>query len=82
MKNEKHKDGYVKICASWARTLWTTKLSDPTEMFDNCGVNINEQKSVARPSVEPEWKTALDFFEWYQVPLMKDFGVIIIDDEN
>ena len=82
MKAGKNKNGYVKICASWAKTLWAAKLSDPTEMFDNCGVNLDGGTAVARPSVGPTWKTALDFLEWYQVPLMPGFGIIIIDDEN
>ena len=78
----RNRNGYVKICASWARTLWGGRLSDPTEIFDSCGVYDDEGTPVPKPSQSPEWDTALKFLEWYQVPLMDGFGIIIVDDEN
>lgn len=45
----KNRHGYVKICASWARIMWSGNLSDPTEMFDNCGVYDNGTP-VPKPS--------------------------------
>lgn len=77
----KYKNGYIKVCASWARRMWSGNLSDPTEMFDNCGV-YDDGNAVPKPSQYPKWNTALNFLEWYGVPLMNDFGIIIIDDEN
>lgn len=77
----KYKNGYIKVCASWARRMWNGNLSDPTEMFDNCGV-YDDGNAVPKPSQYPKWNTALNFLEWYGVPLMNDFGIIIIDDEN
>ena len=57
------------------------KLNEPTEMFDNCGV-YDDGTAIAKPSQYPKWTEALSFLEWYGVPLMDHFGVIIIDDEN
>lgn len=74
-------NGYIKVCASWARTMWAGKLSAPTEMFDNCGV-YDGSGAVPKPSQEEKWNTALKFLEWYKVPLMEGFGIILIDDEN
>jgi len=58
----------------------TDLISKPTENFDDCGLIINGS-SVAKPSRKKEFANVLDFMEWYQVPLMHGFGIIIIDDK-
>ena len=64
----KHKDGYVKVCATWAQTMWGLEMSQepvtkfegldkPTEMFDNCGaydVN-NDSATIRKGSTFPAW---------------------------
>jgi len=63
-----------------------TKIAEPTFMFDNCGaydLNTGDGDTpINRGSTFPEWGNALSFLEWYGVPLMNGFGIIIIDDEN
>lgn len=81
MMNGKYKNGYIKVCASWTKRMWNSELKKPTEMFDNCGVYDNKT-AIAKPSQYPKWTEALSFLEWYGVPLMNHFGIIIIDDEN
>ena len=49
MINGKYCNGYIKVCASWARRMWNADLKDPTEMFDNCGV-YDGDNAVAKPS--------------------------------
>lgn len=34
------------------------------------------------PYASGKFKNALDFLDWYSVPLMSGFGLIIIDDTN
>lgn len=82
------REGYIKVCASWAVRMWgydpghtTDVLRSPTEVFDDCGVYINGE-SVPKPSRNENWKTALDFMEWYGLPLMDGFGIILVDDSE
>ena len=64
MLEGKHRNGYIKVCASWAKRMWNANLSEPTEMFDNCGVYDNKT-AVPKPSQVQKWRTALHFLEWY-----------------
>ena len=94
IRNNKYaNNGYIKVCAKWVKRLWEgqTELSNkkydtlnaPTAIFDQCGAyDKNNGNLVARGSSYAPWKTALDFLEWYQVPLQQDFGIIIVDDER
>jgi len=50
-------------------------------MFDNCGV-YDGKTAVPKPSIYEKWDTMLKFLEWYGVPKMKGFGIILIDDLN
>ena len=55
-------------------------LNAPTKIFDACGVyDINTGDSIPRGSRKKEWDNALSFLEWYGLPQMEGFGVIIID---
>lgn len=58
------------------------KLSSPTEIFDNCGAYDRNEGIIPKGSVYPSWKDALSFLEWYGIPEMAGFGIIIIDDTN
>lgn len=85
---KKGREGYVKVCASWAVRMWgyqpghtTDVLRNPTEAFDDCGVYINGN-AIPKPSRDKNWKTALDFMEFYGVPLMSGFGIIFVDDSE
>lgn len=73
--------GYVKVCASWVQSMWKSDIASATDSFDNCGVYV-DSKPVPFPSKNEKFKSAMSFMEWYGVPLMKDFGLIIIDDSN
>ena len=58
-----------------------TILNAPTTIFDSCGVNdFKKGSGVPRGSKNPEWGDALSFLEWYGLPQMEGFGVIIIDN--
>jgi len=60
-----------------------TKLSEPTEIFDNCGaydINTEGGPTIAKGSTFEAWKDALSFLEWYGIPHMDGFGIIIIDN--
>ena len=58
-----------------------TILNAPTKIFDSCGVNDwKNEVGVPRGSRKSEWSDALKFLEWYGLPQMEGFGVIIIDN--
>ena len=88
---DKYKKGYVKVCATWLLRLWghnstteMTELSKPTEIFDSCGAYDlkNDGNPIAKGSKFSAWKDALSFLEWYGIPHMDGFGIIIMDDTN
>jgi hypothetical protein len=56
-------------------------LNGVTNIFNACGAYDKDGSMIPRGSKKPEWRTALDFLEWYQLTLMPDFGIIIIDEE-
>lgn len=62
----------------------TKKLNKPTTQFDACGAYDlkNGGEAIAKGSQKKEWSDALSFLEWYGIPHMEGFGIIIIDDEN
>lgn len=59
-----------------------TELSKPTEIFDACGAYDfkNGGNAIAKGSKFGAWSDALSFLEWYGIPHMDGFGIIIIDD--
>jgi len=86
---DKAPNGYVKVCASWMKRMWGLKLTDkndylnePTKIFDKCGVYDfkNGGAVISKGSENSAWQNAQDFLEWYGVPHMDGFGLIIIDD--
>jgi len=42
----------------------------------------NQGDSIPYGSTYEPFNNVLSFFNWYRIPLMKDFGIIIIDDQN
>ena len=42
----------------------------------------NGNEAIPKGSEKKEWSDALSFLEWYGIPHMDGFGIIIIDDEN
>lgn len=91
------KKGYIKVCSHWLKRFWTgenvpisemsdkhdtSKLTKPTEIFDNCGVYAKDgETAITRPSTDsPHFQNALTFLEWYGVILLSDFGFIIVDN--
>ena len=91
IKNDKAKNGYVKVCAKWLKRMWGVEstaalkeVAKPTKMFDSCGAYDfkNGGDAIAKGSKFEAWGDALSFLEWYGIPHMKDFGIIVIDDEN
>ena len=61
-----------------------TELSKPTEIFDSCGAYgfKGSGDPIAKGSKFAAWQDALSFLEWYGIPHMDKFGIIIIDDLN
>ena len=61
-----------------------TALANVTYIFDACGAYDfkNDGNPIAKGSQFEAWGNALSFLEWYGIPLMEGFGIIIIDDEN
>ena len=61
-----------------------TGLNKPTKQFDACGVYDikNGGAPIPNGSTKKEWANALDFLEWYGIPEMEGFGIIIVDDTN
>ena len=57
-----------------------SKLTKPTEIFDNCGVYDKDGNSITRPSGDDKFKDAITFLEWYGVQLLPRFGFIIVDN--
>jgi hypothetical protein len=87
--NNKAPNGYVKVCSSWLKRLWGVdseekKLNAPTNVFDACGAYDfkNGGNPISKGSKFEAWSDALNFLEWYGVPLMDGFGIIIIDNES
>lgn len=89
------KKGHIKICSHWLKRFWTgenvpisemsdkndtSKLSKPSEIFDNCGVFDKNGDAITRPSENANFQDALTFLEWYGVILLSDFGFIIVDN--
>ena len=59
-----------------------TDLSKPTQQWDSCGVYDIRDGGSDIPYASGKFDNALDFLDWYSVPLMDGFGLIIIDDTN
>ena len=57
-----------------------TKLKDPTLQWDQCGVYNIRDDNKDIPYASRFFPNALDFLDWYGIPLMEGFGIIIIDD--
>ena len=58
-------------------------LAETTEIFDACGAYVGEGDdavSVPYGSENSDWNNAVNFFNWYGIPEMEGFGVIIIND--
>ena len=81
----------MKVCATWLNRLWglqtgddITKLNGPTSIFDACGAYDihNGGDAIAKGSKFSKWQDALSFIEWYGIPHMSGFGIIIIDDRE
>ena len=90
--------GHVKICSHWLKRFWTgenvpvsemedkadsSKLTKPTEIFDNCGVydKNGDGSSITRPStIEAIFGDALTFLEWYGIKLLPGFNFVIVDN--
>ena len=51
-------------------------LNNSTKIFDACGVK--GMSNYQRPS--KKWDNALEFLEWFGLPLMEGFEFIIIDN--
>lgn len=61
-------------------------LNAPTKIFDSCGV-IDETDSenpvnIPYGSKYDGWDNVIKFFNWYGIPEMSGFGLIIINDKN
>ena len=61
-----------------------TKLNGPTEIFDACGAyDIHKGgAAISKGSNFEKWQDALSFLEWYGIPHMDGFGIIIIDNRE
>ena len=57
-----------------------TILNAPTTIFDSCGVYDLNGNGIPRGSKNPAWQDALSFLEWYGLPQMEGFGIIIVDN--
>jgi hypothetical protein len=70
-------------------------LNEPTEIFDSCGAYNVAGGAVENGKGEDElgaairkgskftkWDNALKFLEWYGIPYMDGFGIVIIDNLN
>jgi hypothetical protein len=43
-------------------------------------VHKSEPDAIEYPKKNPNFANVIRFFSWYEIPAMKDFGIIIIDD--
>jgi len=86
---EKATNGYIKVCASWIKRMWGMKKTDSnlglnknTYIFDTCGTYDfkNDGAVISKGSEKQEWSDALSFLEWYGIPHMEGFGLVILDD--
>jgi hypothetical protein len=60
------------------------KLNAVTTIFDSCGAYDfkNGGDAIAKGSKFDAWPDALTFLEWYGIPHMSGFGIVVIDEEN
>ena len=88
-------DGYVKVCASWVGRMWNLtqdeirntqykNLGEPTKQFDNCGAYDvdNDKAPIVTPSKFEKWQDALSFLEYYGIPHLPNFGIVIFYDSD
>lgn len=54
-------------------------LGNKTTKFDACGAYDGDD-AVPHPSKYDKWKNCIEFLEWYGVPMMPGFGIVIIND--
>lgn len=88
--------GYIRICATWAERMWTPQnetfeptqgtgydktLGRATDKFDACGAYDGDD-AVPYPSDYEKWQNCVDFLEWYGIPMMPGFGMVIINDQT
>ena len=57
-------------------------LNKPTTQWDQCGVHDIRDGGSDIAYASGKFANALDFLDWYAVPLMDGFGIIIIDDTD
>ena len=81
------KNGYLKVCTDWLARFWLDDPSKPLEnlsksmtKFDTCGANDKDGGAIEKGSDYEDWQTALNFLEWYGIPQMEGFGIILIDN--
>lgn len=59
-----------------------SSLNNFTKTFDKCGLNDREGNSIPFSSDHEPFDSVLSFLNWYKVPQMEGFGVIIIDETS
>ena len=85
IRDQKAPNGYIKVCHTWLKRLWgQDALNTATTVFDACGAYDFKDGGtpIAKGSKYKDWGDALSFLEWYGIPLMDGFGIIIIDNEK
>ncbi len=78
----------IRICRSFAESLWGGDLNEPTKVFDQCGFktdfleegNDKANKEYLIPS--QEYKNFWSFFEDVKIPFYRDYNITIQDEDN
>lgn len=68
-----------KISASNEKTSYVDTIGSKTYKFDACGA-YDDGEPVPYPNSYEKWKNCIDFLEWYGIPMMPGFGIVIIND--
>lgn len=57
-------------------------LNNFTKVFDKCGIYDRDGNGIPYASEHEPFDSVLSFMNWYKVPKMEDFGIIIIDETS
>jgi hypothetical protein len=70
----------ITICQSYAEKVWGGALLQPSNTFDNCGMNTYWRSSVNTITPSTEWNTAFQFFYEVKPSYFSEFFIIIADN--
>ena len=60
-------------------TNFQGSIGNYTTKFDACGA-YDDGEAIPHPSKYEKWRNCIQFLEWYGIPMMPGFGIVIIND--